>query len=275
MSALIEWYTMRYMSEKPPMGDMRPKPKDILLPPDKAKEISDIIPKPENHFHYQLTGEWQHNREVYRVMEGDKVISDYTFQEKSDMSKVQFATRKTYSKEVNLLGAWTDQPVQFDRKTGKWKKLNILQRVKQALGKETNIPAQVVSEIVGGREVSVLHTLEQKRPIGETVVEAKVTTLKDAQVDLGLKYRHVEHKMTELEHANRVLQTEAATGAAMIATLRRDVMIANRKVSELNAQLRVQQARAQDQANQANPHYEGPIYTKPNPADVVEGEVVG
>lgn len=257
------------------MGDMRPKVKEIMLPPDKAKELSDLIPKPENHFHYQITGEWQQNREVYRVMEGDKVISDYTFQEKSDMSKVQFATRKTYSKEVNLLGQWADQPVQFERKTGKWKKLNILQRVKQAFTKETNIPAQIVTEMDGGKETSVLHTLEQKRPVGETVVEAKVHTLNDAQVDLGLKYKHLDHKITELEQANRVLKTEAATSAALIATLRQQTLVANRKVSELMGQLRVQQMKAQDQANQANPQYEGPIYTKPNPADVVEGEVVG
>ncbi len=254
---------------------MRPRIKDIPLPPDKAKELSDIIPKPENHFHYKITGEWQQNREVYRVMEGDKVISDYTFPEKSDMSKVQFATRKTYSKEVNLLGQWTDQPVQFERKTGKWKKLNILQRVKDRFSKEVNIPAQVVTEVVGGREVSVLHTLEQKRPIGETVVEAKVASLTDAQVDLGLKYKHLNHKITELEQTNRVLKTEAATSAALIAALRQQALVANRKVSELMAQLRVAQMKAQDQANQANPQYEGPIYTKPNPADVVEGEVVG
>lgn len=249
------------------MGDMRPKVKDILLPPDKVKELSDTIPKPENHFHYQVTGEWQQNRDVYRVMEGDKVISDYSFPEKSNMSKVQFATRKTYSKEVNLLGAWTDQPVQFDRKTGTWKKLNILQRVKQSFSKEVNIPAQVID--------GTLHTLEQKRPVGETVVEAKVSSLNDAQVDLGLKYKHLDHKIHELEQTNRVLKTEAATSAALIATLRQQAFVANRKVSELMGQLRVAQMKAQDQANQANPQYEGPIYTKPNPADVVEGEVVG
>lgn len=249
------------------MGDMRPKPKDILLPPDKVKEISDIIPKPENQFHYKITGEWQQNREVYRVMEGNKVISDYSFPEKSNMSKVQFATRKTYSKEVNLLGAWTDQPVQFDRKTGTWKKLNILERVKQTFSKEVNIPAQVVD--------GILHTLEQKRPVGETVVEAKVNTLSEAQVDLGLKYKHMDHKISELEQSNRVLKTEAATSAALIASLRQQAVAANRKVSELSAQLRVAQMKAQDAANQANPHYEGPIYSKPDPADVVEGEVIG
>lgn len=257
------------------MGDMRPKIKDIVLPPDKVKELRDVIPKPENQFHYQITGEWQQNREVYRVLEGDKVISDYSFPEKSDMNKVQFATRKTYSKEVNLLGQWSDHPVHFDRKTGKWKKLNILERVKQTFSKEVNIPAQVVMEMVGGKEVPILHTLEQKRPVGETVVEAKVNTLSEAQVDLGLKYKHMDHKISELEQANRVLKTEAATSAALIASLRQQVVMANRKVSELSGQLRVAQMKAQDAANQANPHYEGPIYSKPDPADVVEGEVIG
>jgi hypothetical protein len=46
----------------------------------------------------------------------------------------------------------------------------------------------------------------------------------------------------------------------------------------LTGQQRVTEAQAfvaKDKANQANPHYEGPIYTKPNSNDVVEGEVVG
>lgn len=264
-----------HMTEMAPRGDMRPKMRDIVLPPDKAKELSDLIPKPENHFHYKITGDWQENREVYRVLEGDKVISDYSFPDKSDMNKVQFATRKTYSKEVNFLGAWIDKPVQFDKKTGKWKTLNIIQTVKQAFTKETNIPAIVVTNVVDGKEATVLHTLEQKRPVGETVHEAKIVTLRDAQADLGLKYKHTEHKITELETTNKVLKTEAAASAATIVTLQHQVARANATVAELTAQLRAQQARTQDQTNRANPHYEGPVYTKPKPEDVIEGELVG
>lgn len=250
---------------------MRPRAKDILLPPETAKELGEIIPKPETHFHYRITGDWQQNREVYRVMEGDKVISDYTFPDKSDTSKVQMATRKTYAKEVNILGGWSDRPVQYDKKTGTWKKLNVFQRVKQAFSKETNIPAIITTETVNGKEVSVLHTLEQKRPVGETVKEANITTLADAEADLKLKYKHMEHKVGELEHDNRVLRTEAATSAAIIANLRREVSVANRRVADLNAQL----AQARSQTREADPHYTGPIHTKPNPEDVVEGEVIG
>lgn len=249
------------------MGDMRPQTKDIVLPQDKAKELSDIIPKAENQYHYKITGDWQENREVYRVAEGDSVISDYSFPDKSDMSKVQFATRKTYMKEKNFLGFHTDQAVQFDKKTGTWKKLNLIQKVKQAFTKETNIPATVVD--------GVLHTLEQKRPVGKTVEEAKLDTLSDIQADLGLKYKPIDQKMRDLEKTARLLKTEAAASAASIVTLERQLSRANSKVVELTAQLRVQQATTQDQKNQANPQYEGPIYTKPDPKDVVEGEVVG
>lgn len=262
------------MMEKPPIGDMRLQTKEIFLPPDKAKELSDLIPKPENHFHYRIIGDWQENREVYRVLEGDDVISDYSFPEKSDMSKVQFVTRKTYTQSKNFLGIHSDQSVQFDRKTGKWKKLNIIQKVKQKFTKETDIPAQVMTEIVDGKEISVLHTLEEKRPVGATVREAKIETLQDAQADLGIKYAYTDLQMRELNQKNKVLKTEVAVGAATIATLEHQVQRANAKVAELTAQVRVQQAQAQDQKNQANPQYEGPIYTKPDPKDVVEGEVV-
>lgn len=254
------------MTEMAPRGDMRPQIKDVVLPPDKAKELSEIIPKQENQFHYKIHGDWQENREVYRVLEGDKVISDYMFPDKSDMSKVQFATRKTYAKEVNMLGALVDKSVQFDKKSGTWKKLNIIQQVKHAFTKETNIPATVID--------GVLHTLEQKRPVGENVREAKMDTLADVQSDLGLKYKHVEHTLTELEKSNRLLKTEVAAGAASIATLQHQVSRANATIVELNAQLRVQQAQTKDQANQTNPNYEGPIYSKPKPEDVVEGEII-
>ena len=64
------------MTEKPSMGEMRPKMKELPFTPLQIKELADLIPKPENHFHYEVKGEWQPNREVYRVNEGDKVISE-------------------------------------------------------------------------------------------------------------------------------------------------------------------------------------------------------
>lgn len=262
------------MNEKPPIGDMRMKVKEMRLTPDSIKEFADLIPKPENHFHYRITGEWQPNREVYRVSEGDHVYSDYSFPVNSDMNKVQYAARKTYAKEANLFGKLTDYPVSFDRKSGQWKKLNIIQRVRAVFTKESNIPASVVTERVNGKDVSVLHTLEQKRPVGQAVQEAKLTTIQDVRVDLGVKYKHIEHSLTVLKDANKVLKGEATASAAAIVALRRQVVQANGRIAELSTQLRMQQEQAKQRANEANPHYSGPIYTKPNPADVVEGEVV-
>lgn len=261
------------MTEKSPIGDMRPKVPDIMLPPDKAKELSDLIPKPVDQYPYKIFGEWQENREVYRVMEADNVISDYTFPDKADMSVVQFATRKTYAKGVNLIGRSVDQPVQYDKKMGTWKKLGVLQKVKQYFTKETNIPAFVATHVIDGKEVAVLHTLEAKRPVGQTVREGKVETLTDLKADLALKYKYMDQKLGELIHANRALRAEAAVGTATIAGLKVELVHAKRRIADLNRQLDAERLRA-DQANQANPKYSGPIYSTPNPEDVVEGVVI-
>lgn len=257
------------------MGDMRPKLKEIVLPVDMVKELADLIPKPENHFHYRIAGEWQPNREVYRVAEGDKVISDYSFPEKADMSVVQFASRKTYTKELNMWGKMQDYPVSFDRKTGSWKKLNVFARIKQTFSKETNIPAQVVTESVNGKDVAVLHTLEQKRPVGKCVQEIQLGTLQDAKVDLGLKYKHVDHTLTQLKDSNQTLKTEATAATATAAALQRQLFMANRKVADLTTQLAQKHAEAAYAKAEAQPHYTGPIHTKPKPEDVVEGKIVG
>ncbi|HLD24290.1 MAG TPA: hypothetical protein VJB96_00005, partial [Patescibacteria group bacterium] len=258
------------MTEKPPIGDMRPKSADILIPPERAKELSEIIPKPDNQYHYKIFGDWQENREVYRVLEADNVISDYTFPDKADMSKVQFAARKTYAKGVNLIGRWVDQPVQYDKKTGEWKKLGILQKVKQYFSKETNIPAVVATHIVDGKEVAVLHTMESKRPVGITVKEAKIDTLTDLRADLGIKYKYMDQRLAEITSANRALRAEAAVSTATVAGLKVELAHANRKIADLNRQLDAERLKV-DKANQANPHYSGPIYSTPNPEDVVEG----
>lgn len=264
------------MTEIAPMGDMRPKMKELPFTPLQIKELADLIPKPENHFHYEVQGEWQPNREVYRVQEGDKVISDYSFPEKSDMSKVQFATRKTYTKELNMWGNLKDKAVKYDRKSGTWKKLNVFEAIKNAFHKEINIPAQVVTtQDMNGKEVSVLHTLENKRPVGENVKEAKMDTVRDAQVELALKYKHVDHTLVVLRQEKSQLQKELSVSAATNAILERELARARMEIQNLNAQA-VQKEAAVNQANkEAQPHYTGPIYTKPNPADVVEGKMVG
>ena len=206
---------------------MRPKLKEVSLPLDTVKEFADLIPKPEDYYHYRIHGDWQENREVYRVQEGDNVISDYTFPEKSDISRVQFASRKTYTKAMNMWGKLEEKPVQFDRKTGTWKKLNVFQRIKQHFSKETNIPSQVVSEIVEGKDVSVLHTMEQKRPVGTAVQEAELRTLQDAKVDLGLKYKHLDHSLILLKDANRDLEIQNASLKASIRSLNARLIAAN------------------------------------------------
>lgn len=208
------------MSEKVPMGDMRLKVKDIVLPADTVKELGDLIPKPDDHFHYRAFGEYKPNTEEFRVQEGDKVISDYSFPEKSDMSKVQFASRKTYTKELNMWGNLKDKPVKFDRKTGTWKKLNFFESIKYAFNKETHIPAQVVTESVNGKDVPVLHTLEQKRPVGKSVQEAQLGTIQDAKVDLGLKYKHVDHTLAQLRAENNKLANTNDSQRAIIGSLR-------------------------------------------------------
>ncbi len=192
------------------MGE-RPKLKEVALPVDTVKELADLIPKPDNQYHYRVSGDWQENREVYRVAEGDGVFSDYSFPEKSDMSKVQFATRKTYTKELDMWGKLKEKNVEFDRKSGMWKKLNFFQEIKHAFHKETNIPSQVVTEVVDGKDVSVLHTLEQKRPVGNNVKEAMLATVQDAKVELGLKYKYAEYKLSQLQEMNARLQDTLAS----------------------------------------------------------------
>lgn len=264
------------MTEIPPIGDMRTKMKELPFTPLQIKELADLIPKPENHFHYEVKGEWQPNREVYRVNEGDKVVSDYSFPEKSDMTKVQFATRKTYTKELNMWGKLADKPVKYDRKSGEWKKLNLFDKVKNVFHKEINIPAQVVTTTdMNGKEVSVLHTLENKRPVGENVKEAKIDTVKDAQIELALKYKHVDHSLIVLKAEKRQLEKEVSVSAATTVVLERELFRARQEIRNLNAQA-MQKEAAVNQANkEAQPGYTGPIYTKPNPNDVVEGKIVG
>ena len=250
------------------MGEMRPKMKELPFTPLQIKELADLIPKPENHFHYEVKGEWQPNREVYRVNEGDKVISDYSFPEKSDMTKVQFATRKTYTKELNMWGKLADKPVKYDRKSGEWKKLNLFETIKSKFHKEINIPAQVIDD-------KTLHTLENKRPVGEHVKEAKLDTVKDAQIELALKYKHVDHTLVVLKAEKRQLEKEVSVSGATIVVLERELLRARQEIRNLQAQALQKEQAAAQAAREAQPHYEGPIYTKPNPADVVEGKIVG
>ena len=220
------------MTEKPIFTD-RLKLKEVTLPVDTVKELADLIPKPDNKFHYRMDGDWQENRDVFRVNEGDGVISDYTFPDKSDMGKTQFATRKTYAKELNMFGNIVDKDVQFDRKTGKWKKLNLVQTIKSKFHKGDNIPGQVVEE--NGK--FVLHTLEDKRPVGDSVKEAEMTTLQDAKVELGLKYRHVQHELLSLHTKNKILQDEVRSLKASIATLNAQIValsIASSRYDDVN-----------------------------------------
>lgn len=254
------------MNEISHMGDIRPKTKEMPFTPLQIKELADLIPKPENHFHYVVSGEWQPNREVYRVNEGNKVISDYSFPEKSDMSKVQFATRKTYTKELNMWGKLQDYPVSFDRKAGVWKKLNIFERVKQVFSKETHIPAQVIDE-------KTLHTLEQKRPVGEHVKEAKLDTVQDAQVELALKYKHVDHSVMVLKQEKKDLEKVAAASGAANVALERQLAHARMEIRRLQVQAVQREQAAAQAVREAQPHYEGPIYTKPNSKDVVDAVV--
>jgi len=210
------------MSEKP-MFTERPKLKEVTLPVDTVKELADLIPKPENQYHYRIIGTWKPNQEVFQVNEGDGVLSDYSFPEKSDMSVVQFASRKTYVKELNIFGNVKDKKVQFDRATNTWKKVGIFQQISGIFHKADNIPGQVVEE----DGVFVLHTMEAKRPIGKTVQEAQLSTLQDAKVDLGLKYKHMEHALRELRMANRQLEMTNATNEGMIRSLNAQLLAAN------------------------------------------------
>jgi hypothetical protein len=262
------------MLEKPSMGDMRPKTKELPFTPLQVKELADLISKPLNHFHYEIKGEWQPNRDVYRVHEGDKVISDYTFPQKSDTSKAQFAERKTYTKELNMWGNLKEKPVSFDRKTGTWKKLGLVESIKYVFKKETNIPAQVVTEEINGKEVATLHTLEQKRPVGEAVNEVTVNTVNEAKIELGLKYKHVEHVIALLRQEKNQLEHKLTVSAATNVALERELAKARQDLRNLHAQAVQREAQAVQAAKEAQPHYEGPIHTKPNPADVVDGEIV-
>lgn len=188
-----------------------------------VRELADLIKMPEDHYHYKMTGTWKPNQDVFQVNEGDGVISDYRFPEKADMSVVQFASRKTYVREVNAWGNVKDKKVEFDRKSGKWKKLNFFQEIKSHFHKVDNIPGQVVEE--DGK--FVLHTLEAKRPVGNNVKEAEVTTLQDAKVELGMKYKYAEQKIRDLLAENSKLASVKREYEARIRALNARLIASN------------------------------------------------
>ena len=166
------------------------------------------------------------------------------------------------------MGKLADKPVKYDRKSGEWKKLNLFETIKSKFHKEINIPAQVIDD-------KTLHTLENKRPVGEHVKEAKLDTVKDAQIELALKYKHVDHTLVVLKAEKRQLEKEVSVSGATIVVLERELLRARQEIRNLQAQALQKEQAAAQAAREAQPHYEGPIYTKPNPADVVEGKIVG
>jgi hypothetical protein len=206
------------MTELQPRMDMRPKLTEVKLPVDVVKELSEVIPKPEDQFNYTLAGKPLPNQDKYQVVE-EGAISDYTFPDKSDMSKVQLVSRKTYIKEVSMWGTMKEKPVKFDKQSGKWKKLSLFENIKAQFHKADHIPAQVVD--------GVLHTMEAKRPVGKNVKEAQLGTLDDVKVEIGLRYKFLDNQMQELIKTNTDLEEKIAYKDATIRGLNARILASN------------------------------------------------
>lgn len=251
------------MKEAHPVG-FQFQAKEIVFPQRILKELSEIIPTPDQ-FHYVLTGDNKQNRDMYQVSEGDNIKSVYMFPAKSDMTKPQLVNRKTFAEEAGLFGGISEKKVEFDRKTGKWKKLNVFQQVKRIFNKPEPIPAQVTD--------GVLHTLEPKRPVGVTVKEVNISTVKDAQVDLGLKYKYVERTLVSLkkevaaeQQKNKKLKLSLGLYQAKVIDLARRLGYSRQEAQRLAYEL--------DAAHQKDASYTGPVYSRSDMSNVVEGQVI-